>query len=55
MEAAFILGNRGEYLITLGRPAEALEPLRRALTGWAAQIGAEHQFGTRLEVDLKAA
>jgi hypothetical protein len=33
MEAAFILGNRGEYLITLGRPAEALEPLRRALTG----------------------
>ena len=39
VEAAFALNNRGEYLIALGRPAEALEPLQRSLATLVAQFG----------------
>src|SRR5450432_4463731 len=38
------LSNRGEYLVDLGRPAEALAPLRRALAIWKVQLDVEHQF-----------
>ena len=38
-EAAYTLSNRGEYLVALGRPGEALEPIRRGLAAWEAQSG----------------
>jgi len=42
--ASQILSNRGEYLIALGRPAEALPLLRDALAGWEAALTADHPF-----------
>ena len=43
-EANIALSNRGEYLVALGRPADALDPLHRALADFEAQLGADHQF-----------
>jgi hypothetical protein len=36
--------NHGEYLISLGRPAEAEPLIREALSHWEAQVGADHPF-----------
>jgi tetratricopeptide (TPR) repeat protein len=39
-----LLSNRGEYLMALRRPAEALPLFREALSGWEAALGADHPY-----------
>ncbi len=43
-QVAQVLSNEGEYLVSLGRPAEALPLFRDALTYWETALGASHRF-----------
>jgi tetratricopeptide (TPR) repeat protein len=41
---ATALGNEGEYLVALGRYAEAQTAFRGSLARWEPEVGPEHQF-----------
>jgi tetratricopeptide (TPR) repeat protein len=43
-EAAYIFSNRGDYLMALARPAEALAQYRVGLTRWEPHIGHDNPF-----------
>jgi tetratricopeptide (TPR) repeat protein len=42
-EAAYTLSNRGEYLLDVDRPEEAVVAFQKGLAGWEAHIGANHK------------